>query len=285
MSPSPQDQTAELLFSREGSLRGLIEEGQVIPEDSLVVEVQTCETPTNTGVGTPSSASSVPQHPQNVMGHLSEQTLSTGTSVSKAVSAISEKITNLGLRVAFSEQESTESEDGKEETKFVFDPIRTRYELRRYPIPARFLGTKDHALLKDIPEHKIFVNLSITEVLCTTTAEALAMGKFVVIPKHPSNTFFVQFPNCLAYETKKECVEKIKWALENDPKPLSDDDKHKLTWEGANDRLYTSSAIKVKQAEVMNKRTAEFARIHMETMKTGAFFQGFLAGRNRQNKK
>jgi hypothetical protein len=67
--------------------------------------------------------------------------------------------------------------------------------------------------------------------------------------------------------------------LENDPTPLSPEDRHKLTWEGANQRLYESSAIKEKEAKVMNKKTAEYARIHMDTMKTGAFFQGFLAGR------
>jgi glycosyltransferase involved in cell wall biosynthesis len=184
--PSFEDQTASMLFRRDGSLRVQIEEGAAIPEDSLIVEVQTCETPTNTGPGTPSSATTVPmQHPQGVMKHLGEQTRTTGGHVSKAISTLSEKLTNLGLRVAFSEQESRGSDDsGEEPAKYFFDPPRSRFELRRYAIPARFLGTKDHALLRDIPEHKIFINLSITEVLCTTTAEALAMGKFVILPKH-----------------------------------------------------------------------------------------------------
>ena len=186
--PTPEDQTAALVFSREGSLKGLISEGQVIPEDTLVVEVQTCETPTNNAESdTPMSNSSdagITKHPKAIIGHIGETTVQTGTSVSKAISTLTEKITNFGLRVAYTEQDSGVSDDGKEETKFVFDPPKSRFELRRYPIPARFLGVKDHALLRDIPEHKIFVNLSITEVLCTTTAEALAMGKFVVIPNH-----------------------------------------------------------------------------------------------------
>ena len=67
-----------------------------------------------------------------------------------------------------------EKEKVKQNNPFYFDPPQSRFEWRRNPIPARFLGVKDHALLRDIPEHKIFLNMSITEVLCTTTAEALA---------------------------------------------------------------------------------------------------------------
>lgn len=89
-----------------------------------------------------------------------------------------------------------------------------------------------------------------------------------------SNTFFLQFPNCLAYKNKKGCVEKIKFALENDPVPLSQEDRHKLTWEGANTRLFESSLMTEAEAEERNKKTCDFARLHMDTMKTGAFFQG-----------
>jgi hypothetical protein len=188
----PTDQTANLLFSREGNLRRQIEDGETIPTDSLVVEVQTLETPVDSDTGTPSSARNIPM--RGVIKHLKETTIETKTGVTKAISALSERITKLGLHSLYSEHEPEETTDDatagtgtseeREGIKFRFDPPKSRYELRRVPVPARFLGVKDHALLRDIPQHKIFINLSITEVLCTTTAEALAMGKFVIVPNH-----------------------------------------------------------------------------------------------------
>lgn len=70
-------------------------------------------------------------------------------------------------------------------------------QLQTERIPGQFHGRQDHANF--CTEYKVIVNPSVTEVLCTTTAEALAMGKFAIIPKHPSNDFFLQFPNCCEY--------------------------------------------------------------------------------------
>jgi digalactosyldiacylglycerol synthase len=197
--PSPQDQTASLVFSRKGSLRGQVEEGVEIPSDAHVVEIQV-DTPTNTPRSStpgaannstaPTAATPTAANPEHIISHLGGKTLETGTSVSRAIAALSERLAKLGHRMTFTEEcreggsNVSDASGSSEPTKFVFDPPKTRYELRRHPIPARFLGVKDHALLRDIPGHKVFINLSITEVLCTTTAEALAMGKFVIIPKH-----------------------------------------------------------------------------------------------------
>jgi digalactosyldiacylglycerol synthase len=44
-------------------------------------------------------------------------------------------------------------------------------------LPVTFFGAKDHSVLTD---YKVFINPSISEVLCTTIVEALAMGKWVI---------------------------------------------------------------------------------------------------------
>lgn len=67
-------------------------------------------------------------------------------------------------------------------SSFDFDPPKSIREFRRTPIPAQFLGRKEHFEHAHGNKYKILINPSITEVLCTTTAEALAMGKFAIIP-------------------------------------------------------------------------------------------------------
>ena len=146
---------------------------------------------------------------------------------------------------------------------------KSKYEWRKKPIPARFLGPRDHAALKFMP-YKIFLNPSVTEVLCTTSAEALAMGKFVILPEHPSNEFFYQFPNCLAYKDMNEFVGHIKYAFEHDPVPLSDEMAHRFTWEAAMDRLTQAAAITESQYAELEKsgrlqRDKRKAWIHKES--------------------
>lgn len=72
--------------------------------------------------------------------------------------------------------------------------VPTALQVQTGKIPGQFHGRQDHGQF--CSDYKVIVNPSVTEVLCTTTAEALAMGKFAIIPKHPSNDFFLQFPNC-----------------------------------------------------------------------------------------
>lgn len=139
---------------------------------------------------------------------------------------------------------------------------KSRYEWRRKAIPARFMGPKDHALLK-FSSYKVFVNPSITEVLCTTSAEALAMGKFVILPFHPSNEFFYQFPNCLAYKDMGEFVSHMKYAMDNEPPELPEDLARKFTWEAAMDRLIEASIL----TETDHKRLKDSGKITKDRRK------------------
>jgi len=162
------------------------------------------------------------------------------------------------------------------------DLPKTLHELRRTPIPAKFPGRVDHATLK---RYKVFVNPSVSEVLCTTTAEALAMGKFAVIPVHPSNTFFYKFPNCLAYRNRFEFVASLRWALTHEPEPLSPELAREFTWEAATDRLIEASAITWEEArrrEQMgsSKLDERIAWFHNEIGKgvTGDMIRKILGG-------
>jgi len=109
---------------------------------------------------------------------------------------------------------------------------------RRSKLDISMKGYADHALLG---RYKVFINPSITEVLCTTVAEALAMGKWVVVPKHPSNAFFAPFPNCLQYESKQEFAECVHWALTNEPPTLLPEVRHALSWDAAMQRLQNAA--------------------------------------------
>jgi hypothetical protein len=138
------------------------------------------------------------KNPLSVIGDLSTNSVATAKATSQAVYTLVDSIVKGGMNMTFSWEKTKKkgaSDTRKEEkrSRFFIDPPKTTYEWRRTPIPAQFLGVRDHVEIRDITEYKIFLNASVTEVLCTTTAEALAMGKFAIIPKHGKFQLLVSY--------------------------------------------------------------------------------------------
>ena len=77
----------------------------------------------------------------------------------------------------------------------------------------------------DVPARllQVFVNASTSDVVATTSIEALAMGKWLVCAHHPCNSFAAQFSNTLIYHTPTEFCEHLQYALEHDPHPMDSD--------------------------------------------------------------
>lgn len=140
---------------------------------------------------------------------------------------------------------------------------------RQGALPVKFCGRIDHAALSS--EYKIFVNPSISEVLCTVTAEALAMGKFVILPEHPSNNFFRQFLNAKFYAKPLDFVAQLQAALGEDPIPLSLEHRYQLSWEAATERLFEAAAVSeremARRERLYGREDQRLAELHYELSK------------------
>ncbi|CAI5472076.1 unnamed protein product [Closterium sp. Yama58-4] len=110
----------------------------------------------------------------------------------------------------------------------------------KHELPIVFHGRKDHAD-PELLNYKVFVNPSVSDVLCTTTAEAAAMGKILVLCRHPSNEFFIQnIPeNCVTYDPNDpdDFSAAMARALAHPPRPLTPEEKRIFTWQAATERF------------------------------------------------
>ncbi|XP_075510832.1 digalactosyldiacylglycerol synthase 2, chloroplastic-like [Primulina tabacum] len=119
-------------------------------------------------------------------------------------------------------------------------------------IPVRVHPGCDHGdpLFHD---YKVFLNPSTTDVVCTTTAEALAMGKIVICANHPSNDFFKQFPNCRTYDDGVGFIRETLKALQDQPAPQTDAQRHELSWEAATERFLNAAQLNNLPAKKLTK--------------------------------
>jgi len=153
----------------------------------------------------------------------------------------------------------------------------------RRSIRAVFHGRRDHAdeLCKNF---RVLVNPSLTEVLCTTVAEALAMGKWVVIARHPSNEFFYDFPTCLPFSTPEEFAFAYGRALRDAPPPLSARERRRLTWAAATERFCDAALMDERIKPRFHQRLACFLHCHLGTGTRGDLIRsvagaGLVVGR------
>ena len=114
------------------------------------------------------------------------------------------------------------------------------------------------------------------------------MGKFVIIPHHPSNEFYEQFPNSLMYQSKMDFISHLKYALKYEPTPLSAEHEHKLTWDAGTQRLMDASIVTRRDAErreriggtKSDERAAKFLRDTLSGSK-GDFVRTYFFGGGR----
>lgn len=91
-----------------------------------------------------------------------------------------------------------------------------RERARTAGAPLRFHGASGEPWTL-IGPHRVFLNPSRSEVLCTTTAEALAAGRHVVIPDCPANAPFAAYPNAHLYRDLDGAVAALARVMETPP--------------------------------------------------------------------
>lgn len=106
----------------------------------------------------------------------------------------------------------------------------------------KWLGPKDH-IHEDLHAYQVFINSSTSDVVATTSMEALAMGKWVICAHHPCNQFIAPFGNCMVYHTPQQFSEHLQHALLHQPAPLTEHETRELSWEAATERMIDAAEL------------------------------------------
>lgn len=96
------------------------------------------------------------------------------------------------------------------------DAIENTAQARRAPI--HFLGPSA-APWEVVARYRVFFNPSLSEVLCSTTAEALVAGRHVVLPDCPANQPFYDLPNVFVYRNPDQAEQMLRQAMTTMPSP------------------------------------------------------------------
>ncbi len=98
------------------------------------------------------------------------------------------------------------------------DGAAIRARAREVSAPLRFLGATT-APWERLGDYRVFLNPSLSEVLCTATAEALVAGRHVVLSDCPANEPFRRYPNTHFFATAEEAADALERAMAEPPLP------------------------------------------------------------------
>lgn len=84
--------------------------------------------------------------------------------------------------------------------------------------PVRFFGASS-APWTEIERHRVFLNPSVSEVLCTATADALVAGRHVVLGECAANEPFRPYPNAHFFTDLDGAVDAMRRAMTEPPEP------------------------------------------------------------------
>lgn len=120
-------------------------------------------------------------------------------------------------------------------------------------VPLTLRPGRDH-LDPSLRAYRVFVNPSTSDVVATTSAEALALGRWLVCPIHPCNEFFSSFRACLRYRDAAGFRAQLCRALSRPPPKLSAEERARLTWSAATRRFLDAVEAPAERQRAQNAR-------------------------------